>query len=49
MLDPNDRAQMALLFQGTFGLEKESLRITPEGCMAHTPHHIDHPGIVRDF
>lgn len=40
----------SLLFQGNFGLEKESLRITPEGYMAHTPHPFpDHEHIVRDF
>lgn len=36
--------------QGGFGLEKESMRITQEGHMAHTPHPF--PGdahIVRDF
>lgn len=49
MLDPKDSAQKRLLFQGFFGLEKESLRVTPDGFMAHTPHHTDHPGIVRDF
>ncbi len=40
----------ALLFRGNWGLEKESLRITPEGNFAHTPHPF--PGnanIVRDF
>lgn len=40
----------ALLFQGNFGLEKESLRINEEGFLAHTKHpfpYDDH--IVRDF
>ncbi len=38
------------LFQGNFGLEKESLRITPDGYMAHTSHPFpDHKHIVRDF
>ena len=39
-----------LLFQGNFGLEKEALRITEDGHMAHTPHPF--PGderITRDF
>ena len=38
------------LLDGQFGLEKEALRITPEGRFAHTPHPF--PGdehIVRDF
>ena len=39
-----------LLYQGCFGLEKESLRITPEGFLSHTPHPFpDDPHIVRDF
>lgn len=38
------------LFLGNFGLEKESLRITPDGHMAHTPHPFPgHKHIVRDF
>lgn len=38
------------LFLGNFGLEKESLRITPDGHMAHTPHPFpEHKHIVRDF
>lgn len=40
----------SLLLKGNFGLEKESLRITPEGHMAHTVNPF--PGnnhIVRDF
>ena len=39
-----------LLLEGNFGLEKEGLRVTPEGYFAHTPHPFpgdDH--IVRDF
>lgn len=39
-----------LLLKGSFGLEKESLRVTPDGRMAHTPNPF--PGnehIVRDF
>lgn len=50
MLHVNDPAVRALLLKGNFGLEKESLRVTPEGHMAHTPHPFpedDH--IVRDF
>lgn len=38
------------LFLGNFGLEKESLRITPDGHMAHTLHPFPgHKHIVRDF
>lgn len=40
----------ALLLKGNFGLEKESLRVTPEGHMAHTPNPFpDNEHIVRDF
>ncbi len=39
-----------LLLKGAFGLEKESLRVTPEGRMAHTPNPFPGGGhIVRDF
>lgn len=39
-----------LLLLGNFGLEKESLRITREGNLAHTPHPFpEHKHIVRDF
>lgn len=38
------------LFLGNFGLEKEGLRITADGHMAHTPHPFpEHKHIVRDF
>jgi hypothetical protein len=38
-------------FEGNFGLEREALRVTDEGRMAHTPHPFsaDHPRVVRDF
>ena len=40
----------ALLLKGNFGLEKESLRVTTEGHMAHTPNPFpDNEHIVRDF
>ncbi len=45
----NDKVK-SLLFKGCFGLEKESLRVTPKGFLSHTPHPFpanDH--IVRDF
>lgn len=50
MLHIKDTAVKELLFQGNFGLEKESLRIKPNGHLAHSLHPFpgdDH--IVRDF
>ncbi len=50
MLHINDSKVRELLLKGNFGLEKESLRITQDGGMAHTLHPF--PGdahIVRDF
>lgn len=39
-----------LLLTGNFGLEKESLRLTPDGYMSHTLHPFpDDKHIVRDF
>ena len=50
MLHIQDPAVNALLLKGSFGLEKENLRVTPEGYMAHTPHPFpDNNNIVRDF
>lgn len=38
------------IFDGEFGLEKESLRVTPEGVIANTPHPFgDMKNITRDF
>lgn len=38
------------MFQGHFGLEKESLRVTPEGYLAHTSHpFLNNPNMERDF
>lgn len=38
------------LFEGNFGLERENLRVTPEGFLAHTPNPFGgHGHIVRDF
>lgn len=37
------------LFEGLFGLEKESLRIDENGYMALTPHPFTEPEIVTDF
>ncbi len=50
MLHIENPAVRARLLDGNFGLEKESLRVTPEGYFSHTPHPF--PGdehIVRDF
>ncbi len=50
MFHVENESVRALLLDGVFGLEKESLRVTPEGHMAHTPNPF--PGsehIVRDF
>ena len=38
MFHLEDERVRALLLTGSFGLEKESLRITPRGRMAPTPH-----------
>lgn len=38
------------LLTGEFGLERETLRVTPDGSMAHTPHPFPNdPNIVKDF
>lgn len=50
MLHVENKTVRELLFKGNFGLEKESLRITPEGHMAQMPDPF--PGdahIVKDF
>ena len=51
MLDVRDAKLRPLAFDGNFGLEREALRVTEDGHMAHTPHPFpaDHPRIVRDF
>ena len=51
MLDVRDPRLRPLAFDGNFGLEREALRVTADGHMAHTPHPFpaDHPRIVRDF
>ena len=51
MLDVRDAKLRPLAFDGNFGLEREALRVTADGHMAHTPHPFpaDHPRIVRDF
>ncbi len=51
MLDVRKDGLRNFAFDGNFGLERESLRVTNEGRMAATPHPFpaDHPRIVRDF
>ena len=51
MLDVRDPRLRRLAFDGNFGLEREALRVTADGHMAHTPHPFsaEHPRIVRDF
>ena len=51
MLDVRLPELRPFAFDGNFGLEREALRVTAEGRMAHTPHPFpaDHPRIVRDF
>ncbi len=49
-LDFNDRNVQEQMYKGHFGLEKESLRITEDGLIAHTPHPFtNNPHIDRDF
>ena len=50
-LDVREPSSRPLAFDGNFGLEREALRVTENGHMAHTPHPFpaDHPHIVRDF
>ncbi|MBQ9166120.1 MAG: hypothetical protein IJX71_04265 [Oscillospiraceae bacterium] len=50
MLHAEDPQVRALLLQGNFGLEKESLRVDEEGFLSHTNHPFpDDDHIVRDF
>lgn len=50
MLHATHTAVRPLLFEGNFGLERETLRITEDGHLAQTPHpFVNHPHIVRDF
>ena len=50
MLHVNNETVRALLFQGNFGLERETLRITEKGFLAQTPHPFSNDShIVRDF
>ena len=51
MLHLESKAVRDALWSARFGLEREALRVTPEGRMAHTPHPFpaDDPRVVRDF
>ena len=50
MLPIDDERVRAHLFEGNFGLERENLRVTPKGFLAHTPNPFSEEGhIVRDF
>ena len=51
MLDVRKPRLRPYALEGNFGLEREALRVTAEGRMAHTPHPFpaDHAYIVRDF
>ncbi|MBR1778164.1 MAG: hypothetical protein IJ752_06235 [Alphaproteobacteria bacterium] len=50
MLHAGNEHVRPLLLKGRFGLEKESLRVTPDGYFAHTPHpFMGEEHIVRDF
>jgi len=45
-----DESVIKYLFDGKFGLEKESLRVDENGFLSHTPHPFEgHPNIDRDF
>ncbi len=50
MLHASHKNIRQVLFQGNFGLERETLRITEDGFLAQTPNPFpDNPHIVRDF
>ena len=50
MLALDKETQKKLLLGGHFGLEKEMLRVTEDGHMAHTPDpFLGHPNITKDF
>lgn len=51
MFNTDDIEVRRLLLTGNFGIEKEMLRITEDGHMAHTPHPFppDEPCVTRDF
>lgn len=50
MLHAQNQRVRELLLKGNFGLERESLRITPSGNLSHSPNPFPaHGNIVRDF
>lgn len=50
MIHANEKHVREILFQGNFGLERETLRITHDGFLAQSPNPFpDNPHIVRDF
>lgn len=50
MLHSRDPKIRSLLLKGNMGLEKESLRVTEDGYLSHTPHPFgESKHIVRDF
>lgn len=50
MLHVENEIIKKLIFEGNFGLEKESLRINEAGNLSHSKHPFPpHPNIVRDF
>lgn len=49
-LDFGDKNIQKQMYKGYFGLEKESLRVTEDGFISHSPHPFsDNPNIDRDF
>ena len=50
MLDITNPEVKKRLFEGNFGLEKESIRVLEDGSFSHAPHPFpDDPNITRDF
>lgn len=50
MLHLKDEYIKENMLKGSFGLEKENLRVMPDGFLSHTPDPVpDDPHIVRDF
>ncbi len=50
MIHAENETVRSLLFQGNFGLERETLRITEDGFLAQSPNPFpNNPHIVRDF
>lgn len=47
--DFDDKALQPHIYEAEYGIEKESLRVTPEGRLCHTPHPFHQACIDRDF